>query len=180
MTPSPLRWMLLGSLLMAAPIARGENGCPAGFLPTGGMPSAQDPGACRPMQSYEQQQAQPNPPPPPPRPIPPLEWKPDWGAVAVDAERGTIGSVVEAPSQDRAEGAAIEDCKSKGGVTCRVGISYENGCAALAASDAGWVVEVAATEIEAEIKATKTCTQAGHQQCLVVHKDCSRPNGFSQ
>lgn len=179
MTSMALRWILIGALLMAAPIAHAENGCPAGFLPTGGMPSAQNPGACRPMQSYEYPQAQPDPPLPPPRPVPPLEWKPDWGALAVDAQLGTIGSAVEAPTQDQAEAVALKDCQSKGGAACRLKASYENGCVALAASDAGWAVEIGDTEIEAEVKAIRTCTTGGHKRCRVLHKDCSRPNGFS-
>ncbi|MGB3270235.1 MAG: DUF4189 domain-containing protein [Rhodanobacter sp.] len=179
MTSMALRWILIGALLMAAPVAHGENGCPAGFLPTGGMPSAQNPGACRPMQSYEYPQAQPDPPLPPPRPVPPLEWKPDWGALAVDAQLGTIGSAVEAPTQDQAEDVALKDCQSKGGAACRLKASYENGCVALAASDAGWAVEIGDTEIEAEVKAIRTCTTGGHKRCRVLHKDCSRPNGFS-
>jgi len=179
MTSMASRWLLIGSLLMAAPVAHGENGCPAGFLPTGSAPSAQDPGACRPMASYEQQQARPAPPPPPPRPVPPLEWKPDWGAIAWDDERRTIGSVVEAPTEDEAKGGAVKDCQSKGGVDCQLVLAYENGCGAFAISDAAWGVQADATEIGAEVYAIRACTKTGHKECHVLFKDCSRPNGFA-
>lgn len=98
----------------------------------------------------------------------------------MDAEHGAIGSAVEAPTQDRAESGALKDCLSKGGVACQIEASYENGCAALAASDAAWAVESGATEIEAEIKAIRACAETGHEKCRVLHRDCSRPNGFGE
>lgn len=96
----------------------------------------------------------------------------------MDLERGAIGSAVEAETQDQAAKEALEDCQSKGGTACQTKIAYENGCAALAASDAAWAVEAGGTEIEAGVRALNACEKTGHRKCHVQFKECSNPNGI--
>lgn len=176
MASTTLPRLLLATLLLQIGALHAEGGCPPGYYPIGAPQGQQGPQGCAPIPGGDS--AYPSePPPPPPRPIPPLEWKPDWGAIAVDAEHGAIGSAVEAPTQSLAESGALTDCQSKGGIACRIEVSYENGCAALAANDAGWAVEYGGTEIEAGVKALRACAKAGHEKCQMLFKDCSRPNG---
>ncbi|CAM5303757.1 DUF4189 domain-containing protein [Rhodanobacter lindaniclasticus] len=172
MASTTMRLLLIAGLLISARTAHGEGGCPPGYQPTGVAPNSQNPVGCRPMQSYDEAPRQ---PPPPPRPPPsPLEWVPDWGAVAVDTERWTVGASARAPTQSSAQDSALEDCRSKGGVACKIAVTYEDGCVALAASNVAYAVQPAATEMEAEVRAIQACTDTGHEECQVQYKDCSR------
>lgn len=179
MPSTTLRWMFVVALFLQVGALRAEGGCPPGYYPIGAPQGQQGPQGCAPIPGGDSGSLS-EPPPPPPRPVPPLEWKPDWGAVAVDEEHGTLGSAIEAPTEDEAKDGALKDCRSKGGVACHLVTSYENGCVALAASHTGWAVEAAATEIEAEVNAISACARIGHKKCSVQFKNCSRPNGFSR
>ena len=177
MVASTLRWVLVAGLFLQAGVLRAEGGCPPGYYPIGAPQGQQGPQGCAPIPGGDNA-LPPEPPPPPPSPIPPLEWKPDWGSVALDPEHGAIGSAVEALTRAVAENGALDDCHSNGGTACRIAISYENGCAALAASDAAWAVEYGDTEVEAGVRALGACAETGRKKCRVKFKECSRPNGI--
>jgi hypothetical protein len=149
MRPRALRH-LFGSLLwLASGITHAEGACPSG-----------------------QYQASPPNHPLVCKSIPPTRW----GAIAIDAPRGTVGSATDRSSKQDAEQAALANCQAKGGSSaCKVQVAYGNGCAALVTGGAGYSAAADVTRAHAVETGMKTCNDAGHVQCHVAYSGCSAP-----
>lgn len=167
MTSTTLRWLLLGLLFLRAGVAHAEGGCPPGMIPASGT----DINSCVPIPPgyySNQQQAQPQPPPPP-------RWADQWGAIATDSANGILGTATNLPSRSSAENAALADCQSKHGSTCKIQLSYGNQCAAMLVGAKVYNTNAGDTADEAIKKGIKMCTDAGDTLCRVYYSACSLP-----
>lgn len=117
------------------------------------------------MPGYQQQAQQP----------PPQKWVDHWGAIATNEPTGSLGVANDMASQSDAEQAALADCQSKQGATCKLETSYRNGCGALIGSSTGYVVVSKATLNETVQTGISTCTKAGYSNCHVYYSACSLP-----
>jgi hypothetical protein len=103
---------------------------------------------------------------------PVLHWESRWGAIATDAPHGIISPIKDQLSRGDAERASLSDCKAKGGVDCKLQVSYSNGCGALAYSGNTFAVEDGSTAEEASKKAIRSCSSSG-KTCEVYVTSCS-------
>ena len=122
-------------------------------------------------------------PPPEVRYVPDGEWLLTWGAIA-QATNGDTGVAVGQSTEEAARKISIDSCRSlEGRQDCRILITYQNRCAAMAAPfDNG--VEVpgrtrvagARTIAIASNTAIENCKKArGSGDCRVVYSDCTKP-----
>jgi len=93
-----------------------EGGCPPGQYPQQGQGWQ----ACVPIPGSSTNTGSPKP-----------QWIEQWQAIATDAHNGVVGVSKDKASPDDSVQAAISDCKSKGGINCRIEISFGNGCVAM-------------------------------------------------
>ena len=160
---------LLFSLLLLSSVTHADGECPPGMFPTN--PSGtQGPVGCAPIPGYEQQQGQQQTPQ-----APPPQWTSRWLAIATDSVKGTLGTATDMPNRENAERAAIKDCQTKGGMQCKLDVSYSNGCAAMVVGDGGYNSNGAATVDAAVQLGMKVCTSAGHTKCHLYYSTCSLP-----
>jgi len=158
-------------LLLLNGMVHAEGECPPGMFSTN-PPGTQGPISCAPIPSYAQnpgQQAPPQTPQPPPE-----RWQDHWGAIATDAPSGSLGASINMASADSAEQAALEDCHSKHGASCKIQTSYRNQCAAMILGDKVFNVHVGLTVAEATNAGMKACTPAS-SNCHVYYTACSLP-----
>jgi len=163
MTSTTLRWFLLGMLILLTDVIHAQAACPPGMIPYG---TGSDISTCGPDNS-QQQSVQQQPPPP--------RWKDQWGAIATDFAHSSAGASVNQASREAAEQAAIANCQSNGGSTCKVELWYTNQCAAMAVSDTGHNAKAGATSDAASQAAMKVCSEAGDTNCRVYYSACSLP-----
>ncbi|WP_426702131.1 DUF4189 domain-containing protein [Rhodanobacter sp. Col0626] len=109
-----------------------------------------------------------------PQPLPQI-WADHWGAIATNEPTNSLGVANNMASQSEAKKAALTDCKSKHGSTCKLETSYRNQCGALIGSTTGYVVTSKATLDETVQAGMLTCTQAGYSNCSVYYSACSFP-----
>lgn len=107
----------------------------------------------------------------PPRPT--GYWEKTWGAIATSDTGGALGTATGLSSKEQAERVAMQDCKTKGGGGCRVGLSYQNQCAVMAVGD-GIALTRAASIEEAKADALKTC-ESKQDNCRVYYSACTEP-----
>lgn len=134
--------------------------CPPGMIPYGA-------GVCGYDQSDQPAQQAPLPSP--------TRWRPMYGAIALYAPKGVLGSAANLPNQSEANVAAIQDCRAKGGTDCKIELSYGNECAAMVVGDPGYNVTPGETMDIAQKKAMRLCTDAGDKNCHVYFTACSLP-----
>lgn len=101
-------------------------------------------------------------------------WQSRWGAIVTDAPQGIVSSSKDQPNSRKAEQVALSDCKTRGGINCKLQVSYSNGCAALAYSGHTFAVESGPSLNEASRKAIQTCNRAA-SDCEVYLSTCSAP-----
>jgi hypothetical protein len=161
------RILLFGMLLLLGSVVHAEGGCPPGMIPASGT----DINSCVPIPPgyYSNQAPAPAPAPAPPR------WIDQWGAIATDFAHSSAGASVNQPNREAAEQAAIANCQSNGGSTCKVELWYTNQCAAMAVSDTGHNAKAGVTLDAANQAAMKVCNEAGDTNCRVYYSACSLP-----
>lgn len=162
-----LRWILVGQLCLAAGVVHAEGGCPQGYYPIGAQQGGQGPQSCAPIPNYSPQQTPHQPPPP--------RWKENWGAIATALPAGILGASNNLPSERQAAQAALEDCRSRGGTTCKLESTYGNACAAMIVGHPGYAIASGASENEAIQSAMKMCTDGEDTNCHVYYSACSLP-----
>jgi hypothetical protein len=108
-------------------------------------------------------------------PLPP-RWADAWGAIASYISKGVIGSSTDLPTRSQAKQAALQDCRAKGGLDCKVEISYANQCAALVVSHASYGVFLEQTLDGVVKKSMTTCSSGGDTTCRVMYSVCSLPH----
>jgi hypothetical protein len=107
--------------------------------------------------------------------LPTAKWKNRWGAVAGDDARGVVGAVTDLPSKREAKQAAIENCRSRGGVECTLTVAYVNQCVVIVASDTRYAATNAENaEVAAEI-GMENCEKKKDGECRLYYAGCSRP-----
>ncbi len=140
-----------------------ENGCPDGMTPfqNGNDPTPK----CYPIQDGQ------NSAPAQPR----GHWQTRWGAYAIDASKGRLGTATGAKSKKQATKAAIAQCRlNGGGDDCKKGtFSYYNQCVALAWGDTTYRGSGRPTVEEARKDTMQSCSLAT-SNCKVVYAECSQ------
>ena len=157
---------LLIFCLLVVPIdsLQAQAACPPGTIPYG---AGQGQEVCGPDGSQQQsgQQQQPKP----------VQWLDQWMAVATDAQNSVIGDATNRPSQRAAANDAMLDCRSKGGVNCKIENTYRNGCAAMVVGKKGYALMGGLTIDLAVQKGMKLCGADGDSTCHVYYSACSLP-----
>ncbi|MDR6885996.1 hypothetical protein J2X67_000486 [Variovorax sp. 3319] len=69
----------------------------------------------------------------------------------------------------------MRDCQSKGGVNCKIDITYDNQCAAIVVGDGAYNVGNASTVDQAVASGVKTCRGGGFTNCRSYYTACSLP-----
>jgi hypothetical protein len=161
-------WLWLICLLLLSGKLHAEGGCPPGEYPITGQGWQ----TCNPIPGYAQNQGQAAPQQPQP---PPPMWATRWGAVATYEPNGSLGTSVNMTTQSSAESAALTNCESKHGSTCKIQLSYHNQCTAMSVSDKGYNVGSAATVAQAAQTSLKICRDSGDPNCRIYYTACSLP-----
>jgi hypothetical protein len=147
-------------------VLHAEGGCPAGMIPYSGT----DISSCGPMPPGYYQQLPSQAPT-----ASPLRWESRWGAIATDGTKGILGAATDAADKLSAEKKAMADCLAKGGLACKIQVSYANGCAAMIVGNRGFSTANGSTEDEAIRKSTKICSADGDTGCRIYYIACSHP-----
>jgi hypothetical protein len=158
-----IKMLLLLSGLLFFSVVHAEGNCPDGYYPLG-TPGGGWQG-CAPLPGND----------PAYQHAPQEKWADQWMAIATDSVKGTLGTSIGMPDRYKAEQVAIADCQTKGGIQCKLDVSYGNGCAAMVVGDGGYNSNGAATLDKATRLSMKTCTNAGHTNCHVYYSACSLP-----
>lgn len=140
--------------------AKAEGGCPPGQYPQQGQgwqTCVPIPGAADNQQSPPSSQHQ---------------WVSQWQALATDSQKAVLGVATGKSSSDDSAQAAVADCKAKGGTTCKVQITYRNGCIAMVVGKTGMNTQGAPTKDGAESAAIAKCS-AGDTNCHVYYSACN-------
>lgn len=149
--------------LIHAGTAFAAGGCPPGMIPYSGN----DPNSCAliPAGYYSNRAAMP--------PLPP-EWSSRWGAIATYVPIGVLGTSNNVSSEALTKTLAIEECKSKGGLSCKIEVTYDNKCAVVVVGDEGYVVTSRALQSESISAGLDVCG-GENKHCHVFYTACSRP-----
>lgn len=161
-----LRGLLVLLLLVLPSISFAEGGCPQGQYPQNGqgwqscvpIPGANANGSSQTGRVHV-----------------PSKWSEKWGAVATGG-KDHLGISSELPSKDAAIEAAVEECKSRGGINCRMSHVYANQCiAVIGRPDAPSDISDGSNEKEAVQLGMAKCDQEGLSGCWVYYSGCSLP-----
>ena len=173
-----MRVLLIAVMALASFSAYAEGVCPPGQYPIGGqgvVGCAPIPGGGGATQGAS-------------APRPTGKWETRWGAVADDATSRNLATGVSTSQKSKraAVAAAIDDCKSAGGKSCKLRLAYYNQCVAIADPTMEFVrsqpegslssnnVSAAETVERAKSNAMRDCEKAGSgQQCSIVYSACS-------
>lgn len=156
------RFILLGAGLLWIGLAEAQ--CPPGMYPFQFSPN--QPFSCAPIPGEVNQQA--------PQ-LPAEQWERRWGALATSVPDGVLGVSTDQSSKREALRRAVSDCAAKGGVNCKIEISYDNQCAVVVVGDGGYNASNATTVDKAAELSMKTCRDAGRTNCHVYYSACSLP-----
>lgn len=173
-----MRSLLIAVIALASFSAHAEGVCPPGQYPIGGqgvVGCAPIPGGGGTTQGAA-------------APRPTGKWETRWGAVAEDSSSRNLATGVSTSQKSKraAVAAAVDDCKSAGGKSCKLRLAYHNQCVAIADPTMEFVrsqpegsvstnnVSAAETEERARSNAMKACRSAGSgQECSIVYSACS-------
>jgi len=156
-----MRKLLALCLIAFSGHALAEGGCPDGYYPAN--PPATN--VCYPFPDSGN-----NSLPEQPR----GRWENRWGAIAIDSSSGAFGAVKGARSKSKATKAAIAQCKSKGGSSCKVSLSYYNQCAVVAWGDTSYSPSSGPDVKETSQRALKNCSKST-TNCKIYYAECSSP-----
>ena len=105
---------------------------------------------------------------------PPAAYITQWGAIVLDDGGAGAGTVTGRSTERAAEKDALDDCASKGGRSCRVALTYDNECAAVAWTPGSYFLSSAPKTRDAEGDAMVKCN-AKAADCKIVYSACSLP-----
>ncbi|WP_161808900.1 DUF4189 domain-containing protein [Stenotrophomonas daejeonensis] len=162
---------LLAVYLITSFDVRAEGRCPPGQYPIG---DSRAPG-CAPIPGYGGQVGSTGEYV---APLPIGEWLKTWGAIAVSSTTNLVGVSAGEMSKEDADSIALKKCGAEGDRNCRISISYENQCAAIAIPSSGKgqaYSASAATEEGAVSGAIESCSDTGGGKCVRFYSDCSKP-----
>jgi hypothetical protein len=153
--------LIVGVSLFLISAAYAESGCPPGMIP---YRAGTDPNACGPIPTVSG----------PTMPTGP-QWASRWGAIASDASKGVMGAVDSRSSKREASRLAITECKTRGGLDCKVRFTYHNQCVVTVQGSSGATNSGAATIEEATNIGMRSCAEHGDTDCDIYYKACSLP-----
>jgi hypothetical protein len=156
------RLLLAVMLICSGAVVHAQGSCPSGSYQVGD-PNQGSTG-CAPIPGGDQGSSSPA-----------QHWVAGWGAIATYIPKGVLGYSTNLPTKEQAEQAALQDCRAKGGLDCKIEISYGNQCAAVVVGDPGYGVFPGATLSEATNKSLKECAAAGNKGCHILYSACSMP-----
>ncbi|WP_414650173.1 DUF4189 domain-containing protein [Dyella sp.] len=153
--------LLCACLFVASRPISAEGGCPVGYAPSGVGPGgvqgcAPLPGASSPDNATQAG-----------------VWADRYGAVATDPHLGILGTSKSMESRSLAEKAALDSCKSQGGLGCKVNAWYRNGCVAMSSGDNAYAVKSGPDQNTATKASMDSCQSDGTTGCHVYYTDCS-------
>lgn len=167
MKSTTISWLSIAALLLLSGIAWAQTACPPGMIPYGvGVCGYDDSRQQQQQQQQNYQSSQSRP----------VIWVDHWGAIATAEAQGVIGVATNRTNEADAVQFALFDCRSNGGVNCRVGLSYRNQCIAMVGAHLGYGMDVGPTPATASDKSLKKCTDGGFTNCHVIYTDCSLPD----
>ncbi len=140
-----------------------QGSCPAGQMPYSGNEMS----SCGPIPPGYQGNAAPG--------RPATRWMSQWGAIATDDVTGSFGASTQMDSRAGAQQAALADCHAKKAATCKVEVTYDNGCAAMVVGDKAHNVGADVTLDKVVRLGLKICHDAGDTNCRVFYSACSMP-----
>lgn len=151
---------------------KAENGCPTGMTPNGAPSGTPGANQCIPIPGYGGPSNAPQ--------APTGYWATRWGAFADDHETGKVGIAGSKSSEGKAKKAAIAHCRDKGGVDCKLQLTFYNQCAVAVAGEYGdgtWyrLFQSAGSLEQASELAKDKCEKQGAKGCRVFFSDCSLP-----
>jgi hypothetical protein len=158
--------------LFSGSAAFAEQGCADGFIPNpapGGTPGQNQ---CVPIPGQNRGSANGNG-------GAEVRWARRWGAFAADSAASKVGLSTGMASKSKAEKAAQEHCRSKGGVQCKTLLAYYDQCGAVAwgpmQNGRGDLVAAnAPRKKEAEQLALQDCSRTS-DTCEIFFSECSYP-----
>jgi hypothetical protein len=108
-----------------------------------------------------------------------VRWARRWGAFAADTAASKVGLSTGMTSKRKAEKAAQEHCRSKGGVQCKTLLAYYDQCGAVAwgpmQNGRGDLISAnAPRKKEAEELALQDCSRTS-DKCEIFFSECSYP-----
>lgn len=155
----PSKYLLIILALLHSNFLYAEGACPSGHYqttPTG----AQGPIGCAPIPTSSTQEP---------------AWAKRWGAIANDG-KGNWGIVSDMPSKQKADSAALSECRSRNGVNCKLSITYFNQCAAVITNGVRAITARAETTEKAIKIASEDCRPNNNgQKCWTFYSGCSLP-----
>jgi hypothetical protein len=155
-------------LLLASGAIHAQTACPPGLIPYGA-------GVCGPDQGQNQGSQRQMPM------LPPVKWADEWGAIAVYIPegvanpKGVLGTAILQPSESAARQAALQDCRSNGGLDCKIDTTYYNACIAMIVGHPAYNIADGRTQDAAVGKGMKICADTGNVNCHVYYSACSLP-----
>lgn len=106
-------------------------------------------------------------------PAPPApKWKDTWGAIVIDSEAGSAGTVTNRDSKKDAIRDAMHDCQSHGATGCKVELTYFSQCAAIAWGKGGHGIANGPDTGNVEENAIRSCDESA-KECKIVYSACS-------
>jgi hypothetical protein len=157
--------ILLLFLMLLTPAAHAEGGCPPGMIPHRGA----DTTSCGPIPSGPSGAASYSGP----------TWKLTWGAIAVDAVTGDVGTTAGEFSKRDAKRVALRRCAHRGSTKCKVAFTYKNQCAAVAWPEkigAKTIFQGAETiEVATKLAMSRCDSYSNDAGCGIVYSGCSEP-----
>jgi hypothetical protein len=109
---------------------------------------------------------------------PPEKWAARYGALAFAYDsagnNSVLGTAGNETSQAAANSAALQNCKSQGGYSCRILFAYRNECVASVWGEKSATYGDGATEGKAIQKAVDACHKH-NSHCRVRYSSCSMP-----
>ncbi|SEW00330.1 protein of unknown function [Luteibacter sp. 329MFSha] len=134
-----------------------EGGCPRGQLPQQGQGWK----ACVPDPSAYDEPTRSSP-----------HWETRWAAIATDGKAAALGTASRARSEDEAKAEALENCRKQGGSECKLQITRDNECVAMAIGGDRICFSSGTTIERAERNALDHCVGAAKQP-RIYHSFCS-------
>jgi hypothetical protein len=152
----------MGCLIVLTVACQAANACPAGTIQQQGIGWQ----GCAPIPGVGGDSASSQ--------LPQAVWEDRWGAFAIDLSVGVVSSK-DMPSKRKAEKAALDECRIKGGAKCKIELTYFNQCGVVISGSTGHNTARAASIDRASEIGIDICKKSGDSNCSVYYSECSFP-----
>lgn len=100
----------------------------------------------------------------------------NFGAIGFSPSSGALGWGFDYPTRQGAEDAAMQNCR-KYAPDCKIAVSFENGCAAIAMGDTGYGSASSSGLAKAERQTLIAC-RSETKNCAILRWICTSKSGF--